>query len=110
VSVHSDSPATPVEPLRYLQTAVTRNIRKTDDVLSPAQRISIHQALKTVTIYPAYQCFLEDKVGSLEVGKLADLVVLDRNPCAVDPKQIAEIKVLQTYLEGLPLSSNGIHL
>ena len=110
VSVNSDSPATPVEPLRYLQTAVTRNIRKTDDVLSPAQRISIQQALKTVTIYPAYQCFLEDKVGSLEVGKLADLVVLDRNPCAVDPEQIAEIKVLQTYLAGSPLSSNGIHL
>jgi len=110
VSVHSDSPATPVEPLRYLQTAVTRNIRETEDVLTPAECISIQQALKTVTIYPAYQCFLEDKVGSLEVGKLADLVVLDRNPCKVDPEQIAEIKVLETYLEGSPLSSTGLHL
>ena len=110
VSVHSDSPATPVEPLRYLQTAVTRNIRKTEDVLSPAQRISIQQALKTVTIYPAYQCFLENKVGSLEIGKLADLVVLDRNPCAVEPDQISEIKVIETYLEGSPLLSNGLPL
>jgi predicted amidohydrolase YtcJ len=110
VSVHSDSPATPVEPLRYLQTAVTRNVRKTGDVLSPSQRISIQQALKTVTIYPAYQCFLEDKVGSLEVGKLADLVVLDRNPYEVEPDQISEIKVLETYLEGAPLLSDGLHL
>jgi predicted amidohydrolase YtcJ len=107
VSVHSDSPATPVEPLRYLQTAVTRNIRKTNEVLSPAQRISIQQALKTVTIYPAYQCLLDDKVGSLELGKFADLVVLDKNPCNVDPEEIAEIKVIETYLEGIPLSSNS---
>jgi predicted amidohydrolase YtcJ len=107
VSLHSDSPATPVEPLRFLQTAVTRNIQKTGDVLSPAQCISIQQALKTVTINAAYQCFLEDKVGSLKVGKLADLVVLDGNPCTVDPERIADINVIETYLEGLPLSSNA---
>jgi len=105
VSLHSDSPATPVEPLRYLQTAVTRNIRKTDDVLSPAQRISIQQALKTVTINAAYQCFLEHKVGSLKVGKIADLVVLDQNPCEVHPDSIADIKVIETYLEGNPSSN-----
>jgi predicted amidohydrolase YtcJ len=106
VSIHSGSPATPVEPLRYLQTAVTRGIRGTDDVFVPEQRISIEQALKTVTIYPAYQCFLDDKVGSLKVGKLADVIVLDQNPCRVDPEEIARIKVLKTYLEGVSLSSD----
>jgi predicted amidohydrolase YtcJ len=105
VSLHSDSPATPVEPLRYLQSAVTRISRGSGDVSVPSQRISIEQALKTVTIYPAYQCFLDDKVGSLKVGKFADLVVLDHNPCSVDPEQISEIRVLETYLEGAPLSS-----
>jgi len=105
VSVHSDSPATPVEPLRYIQTAVTRTIRGTNDVLAPSQRITTEMALKTVTINPAYQCFLDDKVGSLKVGKLADLVVLDHNPCAVAPDELAKIKVLETFLEGIPLSS-----
>ena len=104
VSIHSGSPATPVEPLRYLQTAVTRAIRGSDDVFVPEQRISIEQALKTVTINPAYQCFLDDKVGSLKVGKLADVIVLDQNPCSVDPEEIARIKVLNTYLEGVSLS------
>ena len=105
VSVHSDSPATPVEPLRYVQTAVTRKMRGSNDVLVPEQRISIEQALKTVTINPAYQCFLDDKVGSLKVGKLADLVVLDHNPCAVAPDEVSQIKVLETFMEGTPLSS-----
>jgi predicted amidohydrolase YtcJ len=105
VSVHSDSPATPVEPLHYVQTAVTRKMRGSEDVLVPAQRISIEKALKTVTIHPAYQCFLEDKVGSLQVGKLADLVVLDHNPYAVAPDEVAQIKVLETFLEGAPLSA-----
>lgn len=105
VSLHSDSPATPVEPLRYLQTAVTRSLCGSHDVLFPSQRIPIEQALKTVTIYPAYQCFLDDKVGTLEVNKLADLVVLDHNPCDTDPDRIADIKVLETYVAGTPFSS-----
>lgn len=101
VSLHSDSPATPVDPLRYLQTAVTRNLQADDDAFAPDQRIPIEQALKMVTIHPAYQSFLEHKIGSFEVGKLADMVVLDRNPCTVDPTDIERIRVLETYVEGL---------
>jgi predicted amidohydrolase YtcJ len=100
VSLHSDAPATPVEPLQYVQTAVTRTIRGGREVLGPDQRVTVDQALKTVTLYPAYQSFLDDKVGSLEVGKLADLVVLDRNPRAVDPFEIGKIAVLETYIGG----------
>lgn len=101
VSLHSDAPATPVEPLRYLQTAVTGITRDGQEILGPEQRITIDQALKAMTLYPAYQCFLEDKIGSLEVGKLADLVILDRNPRTVDPSEIGNIEVLETYIGGV---------
>ena len=101
VSLHSDSPATPVDPLLSLQTAVIRNLQTGENAFAPDQRIPIEQALKTITIYPAYQCFLENRIGSFAVGKLADMVVLDHNPCRVNPTDIAQIKVLETYVDGL---------
>jgi predicted amidohydrolase YtcJ len=101
VSLHSESPASPVQPLSYLQTAVTRQ-SQADPKYCDGQRISIDQALKTITIFPAYQCFLDHKIGSLAVGKLADLVILDQNPRRVDPQRIGQIEVLETYLQGVP--------
>jgi predicted amidohydrolase YtcJ len=54
-----------------------------------------------MTIWPAYQHFEESSKGSLEVGKLADMVVLDENPLTVDPVKISAIKVVQTIKEGV---------
>ena len=53
-----------------------------------------------MTIWPAYQHFEEDTKGSIEVGKLADLVILSEDPTAVDPETLDQIKVLETIKEG----------
>lgn len=59
-----------------------------------------YQAMQGITINSAYQSFEEDKKGSLKVGKIADLVVLDANPLKVDSKKIKEITVLETIKNG----------
>jgi predicted amidohydrolase YtcJ len=102
---NSDSPITKVEPLRYVQTEVTRVPQVAfppkdaiPEVLGADERISVWDALRAVTLDAAYQVFFDDKVGSLEVGKLADFVVLDSNP--LTRTDISNIKVLETYLGG----------
>jgi hypothetical protein len=56
--------------------------------------------LKSLTLWSAYQHFEEKTKGSLEVGKLADMIILSENPLTVDPMAIAEIEVLSTIKEG----------
>jgi predicted amidohydrolase YtcJ len=68
--------------------------------LSPNERISVDDAIRAVTIDAAYQLMSDDKIGSLEVGKLADFVVLEKNPRTTPVEQIADIKVLQTWVGG----------
>jgi predicted amidohydrolase YtcJ len=99
-SLHSDSITTPIEPLSYVQTAVTRRMRDGGEVLGPEQRIPVDEALKAITVYPAWQLSMDDVAGSLEVGKYADLVVLDQNPRSVDADAISAIKVEETWLAG----------
>jgi predicted amidohydrolase YtcJ len=105
-SFNSDSPVTPVSPLRYMATGVTREWQhapgvvmatKTDD-----QRIEVDEAIRAVTMDAAYQLFLEKEIGSLEVGKRADLVILAKNPRAMKDhaQEIMDIEVLATYLSG----------
>jgi predicted amidohydrolase YtcJ len=57
-------------------------------------------ALKAMTIWPAYQHFEDGTKGSIEVGKLADFVILSKDPTAVDPETLDQIKVLETVKEG----------
>jgi|TARA_B110000037_G_C16882547_1_gene408611 hypothetical protein len=86
--------------MRILDSAVNRTTRS-GAVLGKAQRLRPMDALKAMTIWPAYQHFEESSKGSLEVGKLADMVVLDENPLTVDPVKISAIKVVQTIKEGV---------
>ena len=65
-----------------------------------AQAIPAAEALKAVTINAAYQYFEENEKGSIEPGKRADFVILDRNPLETDPMELRQIKILQTIKDG----------
>lgn len=102
ISLHSDWNVTPIEPLRYVEDAVTRIMAESGDVLNGDERIPVEAALRAVTIDAAWQCRADDITGSIEVGKYADLLILEDDPTAVDPTDIANITVSQTLLAGTP--------
>ena len=68
--------------------------------LDRSQCIDAFNAMRGITINAAYEYFEEDRKGTLEPGKLADLAVLDANPLKVDPMKICDIEVLETIKEG----------
>ncbi len=80
-------------------SAVNRRTRQ-GRLLGEGQRIPVEEALRAVTIYGARQMFEEREKGSIEEGKKADLVILDRNPLKVLPEEIRKIRVLATVKEG----------
>jgi len=98
-TIHHDSPVHPIDQLFLVWTAVNR-LTRSGRVIGPAQRISVLDALKACTINAAYQWREEDRKGSLAPGKLADFVVLDRNPLDIDPEEIKDIRILETIKEG----------
>jgi predicted amidohydrolase YtcJ len=98
--IASDGPGLwPVDPLRDIGTCVTRRVRS-GAVLSPAQDISAAQALTAVTATAAWLGFVEDDLGTLEAGKLADLVVLGQDPLTCSPQAIASTPVELTMVGG----------
>ena len=99
---HHDAPVAMPNSIMILASQVNRTTRS-GKVLGPEQRVSIKDALKSITINAAYQYFEEGHKGSLEQGKLADLVVLDKNPLKVEPAAIKDIKVLETIKEGISI-------
>ena len=99
ISLHNDPPVTPEEPLRNISVAVTRTA-PSGRVLGPEERLTVEQAIRAQTIDAAWQLFADDVIGSLEVGKYADLVVLSADPRAVPPEQIADLEVRAAYLAG----------
>ncbi|WP_286694777.1 amidohydrolase [Spongiibacter sp. UBA1325] len=97
-TTHLDSPVVPMDIGRLLWSAVTRETRS-GKVLGDDQRVSIMQALRSVTIDAAWQSFQEEQLGSLEPGKLADMVLLDRDPLR-GPEQLLNFKVDQLWIGG----------
>jgi hypothetical protein len=97
-TIHADSPVVPMEPLRLVWSAVNR-ISSSGARIGDAQRIDPLAALRAVTIDAAYQHFEEDEKGSLEPGKLADLVILSESPLD-RPEAIDRIRVLETIVGG----------
>lgn len=95
---HHDAPVAFPDSMRVLSATVTRRTRS-GDILGPHQRVDVMTALKAMTIWPAWQHFEEDHKGSIEVGKLADFVILSDDPMAVDPESLAELEVLVTIKE-----------
>ena len=89
----------PAEPFKLMRTAVTRKTRNGERI-GESQGITVDEAIKAVTINPAWQMFLEKKVGSLEAGKLADMVVISENPRKADPERLDRFRVIETYRGG----------
>jgi len=98
----SDWFVAPATPLEGIYGAVTRRTLdgKNPEGWVPEQKISVEEALKAYTINAAYASFEEDLKGTLEPGKLADFVVLDRDITAIDPVEIWDMKAQQTWVGG----------
>lgn len=98
-TIHNDTPVTPVDPLLLVWCSVNRRT-KDGQTLGDDQRISTFTALKAVTSDAAWQNFEEGSKGTIEVGKLADFVVLSENPLQIDPLRIRDISILETVVAG----------
>jgi hypothetical protein len=96
---HHDAPVARPDSMRVLSATVTRRSR-TGAIIGPRHRVPVATALKAMTIWSAHQHFEEASKGSIEVGKLADFVVLSDNPMSVDPEALAALKVVETIKEG----------
>jgi len=98
-SNHTDFSVTPMEPMRVMWSSMVRTSKK-GVVLGADERIDNWQALKALTLDAAWQIFEEKTKGSLEVGKLADMVILDADPLTAKPEALLDIAVLETLKEG----------
>ena len=84
-----------------IEMAVTRRTWKEPGfVLDPEERVSVDSAIRAMTSEAAWQLFSEHEIGSLEVGKLADMVVLDQDPRTVPVDTIRSLRVLETWMDG----------
>lgn len=96
----TDVPVTPLSPWWGLWAAVERKEVKSGQVIAPEERLSVLQALELFTRNPAYIGFEEKEKGSLEAGKFADFIVIDRDVLAIPPEQLKDVQVLQTWVGG----------
>jgi predicted amidohydrolase YtcJ len=110
LTLHTDAPINPPDPFHLMWVAVTRKAQQWNgpfnkecpEVLGPDERISIEDALKAYTINAAYQFFMEDKLGSLEEGKFADMAILSDNPLSMKESldRLLDIKIIATVNRG----------
>jgi predicted amidohydrolase YtcJ len=96
---HTDFGVTPINQLFLLWTSVERKSRS-GKVIGPDERLTPLEGLRAITINGAYEYFEENSKGSIENGKLADLVILSDDLTAIDPSKIKDIVVLETIKEG----------
>jgi hypothetical protein len=112
VAFGSDWSVSSVNPMPQIETAITRvdpEGHKTA-VMNPEQRITMEQAIRAFTLGSAYVNHQEDVTGSIEVGKFADLIVLDQKLFEIEPQKISDTKVLLTLFGGKPVYGSPTHL
>jgi len=99
ITLHHDAPIAGIEMLTVAWSAVNR-VTSSGEPLGPEERITPFEALRAITADAAWQNFEEGRKGTLEAGKLADMVVLSDDPLSVDPMDIRDIRVIETIKEG----------
>lgn len=102
ITLHQDTPVLPPEPFEPVACAALRETASGAE-LGREERISVWEGLKAMTIGAAYQYRAEGERGTLEPGKRADLIILDKDPLAVAPEELEDIRVLETVSEGRTL-------
>ena len=99
--IHTDAPVSPLGSLHKIRVAVARDLcKEPGTILAPQERVSVESAIRAVTSNAAWACHSEHEIGSLEAGKLADLVILDSDPRRVEPAAISDIRVSETWMNG----------
>jgi predicted amidohydrolase YtcJ len=99
IAAHSDHPCAPYPPMMAIQALVNRTT-KAEKPIGRSQKISVMEALRLYTINAAYQQFDEDRLGSIEAEKLADMVVLSEDILTVPPEKIIDIPIDMTIVDG----------
>jgi predicted amidohydrolase YtcJ len=103
----SDVPVTPISPWWGIWSAVVRKELTSNQILAPEERLTVLEALRLYTENGAYIGFEENTKGSLEAGKLADFIVVDRDILSVPEDQLKDVQVLETYVDGRLISENS---
>ncbi len=98
-TLHQDSPVVNPNVIFAVHNAVNR-VTKEGRVLGADQRVSVYEALRCVTYAGAYQLYEEEQKGTLEPGKVSDLVIIDQNPLTTEPDKLKDIQVLTTIKSG----------
>lgn len=106
VAGNSDYGLSAADPMLRIQDLVTRRTAR-EKVYAPEQRISVEEAIRVFTMGNAYAAFEENRKGSLEVGKLADFVILSKDPTKVAAETIKDITVEKTIIGGAVVYENG---
>ena len=100
ITIHTDAPVALPNLMRMVGISVDRKSRS-GKVIGEHEKLTPYEALQSITSWSAYQHFEEDQKGTLQEGKLADMVILDKNPLKISPTEIKEIVVLETIKEGV---------
>ena len=99
--MHSDAPVSPLGSLHKIRVAVARDLwAEPETILAPEERVDVATAIRSVTRNAAWACHSEHEIGSLEPGKLADLVILEDDPRGVEPTALSDIKISETWMDG----------
>ncbi|MFB0901826.1 MAG: amidohydrolase family protein, partial [Acidimicrobiales bacterium] len=100
-ALHSDFTMAPAEPLMSVWVAVNR-VGEQGAVLGPEERLTVHQALRAITIDAAFVLGMEDEIGSIRSGKKADFTVLEADPYETLEMDLKDIPIWGTVFEGRP--------
>jgi predicted amidohydrolase YtcJ len=99
--MHTDAPVSPLGSLHKLRVAVARDFwKEPETILAPGERVGIEAAIRAITRNAAWACHSDHEIGSLEPGKLADLVILEDDPRKVEPVRISGIGISETWMDG----------